>query len=298
MKIALVPNNSNSQATQAALFMQSWLERQHVEVVFGASDGAQGAWQGIGGARYRTCRPDGTVEETSDDVSADVRSCDLVISFGGDGTTLHAARLIGFSGVPLLSINFGHLGFLSGGMADEMVEVVQTVLAGEVTPSARATLSVKLNHEDGSSDCYFAFNEVLLEPAEEDSIMEFTVSVNDTHLFSMRGDGIIVSSATGSTAHALSAGGPMVAPGHRGPIIVPVAPHTLASRPVVCESSDVAEVRLGENAQRLVVAIDGKHAIAGDLASVEVSRGEGDVYLLQPGQDTFYRSCAETFFRS
>jgi NAD+ kinase len=297
MRIALVPNDQNSEALQSALFMQDWLERQGLDVLFARADGISDAWQGIRGALFRIQDAQGTVTEPVLELAEQVRSCDLVVSFGGDGTTLHAARLIGFSGVPLLSLNFGHLGFLSGGMADEMVEVVQTALAGEITPSPRSTLAVHIVRSDGTEESYFAFNELLLAPGPEESMAHLALSVNGVALCELHGDGIIVCSSTGSTAHALSAGGPIVAPGHRGPIIVPVAPHTLKARPVVCEASDVVEVTFcGDERAQHLVAIDGKHALYADLVSVQVSRGPGDVNLLRGGKDTFYRSCAQTFF--
>lgn len=298
MKIAVVPNEKNVDALQAASVLQAWLCERGIDASVERSAGLSDEWEETSEALYATIDADGQAHEIVHDHARRVRTCDMVIALGGDGTTLHAARLVGFSGIPILSLNFGHLGFLSGGMADEMIEVVQTALSGEIVPSQRSALSVRLEYRDGSADSYFAFNEAMLAHGRLGTIIDLDVAVNGVPLMEVRGDGLIVCSATGSTAHALSAGGPIVAPGHRGPIIVPVAPHTLKTRPVVCDVADMVEVRpeSGSDGAR-AISIDGKVLLSQGLVSMCVVRGPGDVMLYQTHRDTFYRSCAQTFFR-
>ncbi len=298
MKVALVPNHGMAKSRDAAERLGDWLRGKGEEVhIEGASvldaDGegeATEAWYAVRDAR-------GHVQEVLHDHAMDVRSCDLVIALGGDGTTLRAARLVGVSGIPLLSLNFGRLGFLSGGDAGDMFDVVTQAMRDELRISPRAALSVEVLHASGGADLYFALNEAVLH-ADTCKAVDFSLAVNDVELFTMRGDGIIVCTATGSTAYALSAGGPFVTPEHRGPLIVPLAPHTLKARPVVCGSDDVVGiVRQDTTSSDVHLFVDGKMTQAGDggNSAISIRRGPADVILLKPKADTFYRSCARTF---
>ena len=297
MKVAIIPNEKKVESLQAATVLQDYLDAQGVDSYIEGSVGDGDEWSTSDEALYAMLDSSGMQHEVTHARAENVRECSLVIALGGDGTTLHAARLVGFSGVPILGFNFGNLGFLSGGIADEMMEIVQTALSGEIVPSRRTALSVEMEASDGSSRSYFSFNEIMVSHGSLGTILDFEVNVNGVHLFDMRGDGLIVCTASGSTAHALSAGGPIVAPGNKGPIIVPVAPHTLQVRPVVCDGSDVVEVCPHVTPDDFCsLFIDGKIVRCDDLVSIQIRRGPADVCLLQPHKDMFYRSCAKTFF--
>lgn len=298
MRVALVPNHGMAKSRDAAERLGDWLRGKGEEVrfegafVMDADDGEEAVE-----ARYAVRDAQGRLQDVPHDHVEDIRGCDLVIALGGDGTTLRAARLIGFSGIPLLSLNFGRLGFLSGGDAGDMFDVVTQAMHGDLRVSPRAALSVEVLHASGGSDLYFALNEAVLH-ADTCKAVDLSLSVNDIELFMMRGDGIIVCTATGSTAYALSAGGPFVTPEHRGPLIVPLAPHTLKARPVVCGGDDVVGiVRQDATSSDVHLFVDGKMARPDDggVSAVSIRRGPEDVLLLKPREDTFYRSCARTF---
>lgn len=297
MKLALIPNASNAHARNAAQMLRVWLEQQGFACDVLDEPPVQEVEMSEE-AVLRRILPDGTVETPVNERAERVRSSDMVVALGGDGTTLHAARLVADAQVPILSVNFGTLGFLSGGLADTMTDVVTTALAGEMPPSRRATLEVSVIYSDGSETCYFCLNEAAVSRGALGHIIDYRVDINGVHLSDMRGDGIIVATATGSTAHALSAGGPIVSPAVMGPVVVPMASHTLQSRPIVCGPSDVVEITLEEDpASAAVVFVDGKITEHEAPVSVIARRGRGDTILLQSETDRFYHAVADTFFR-
>ena len=165
---------------------------------------------------------------------------DLVVTIGGDGTLLHATRLSVVLGAPIAGINFGHLGFLTNTVDEGVIALFATILSGEVIREERINLRVRVtcaDDEEGQSPReYYAMNEVAAARGAKGNIVDFDFSIAGDHIAHMRGDGLIVATATGSTAYALSAGGPLVGPTFTGMIVAPLAPHTLNARPIVAEA--------------------------------------------------------------
>lgn len=284
MKISLIVNEDNDEAVAAAEKVSTWLaSRSGVER------------QTITGAYEQDRGPIGDIHSRGYDPVAD---SDLVITFGGDGTTLRAARLVGYREIPILSFNFGRLGFLSGGDPDTLIETTAAALAGGLQTVARATLEVDVTRLDGQCQSFFALNEVALTHGASGRVLDFSFSVNGVDISDLRGDGIIVSTATGSTAYALSAGGPITAPGHRGLVIVPIAPHLLNTRSIVTGPDDIVEVHFDpEHNPDAMVFIDGNPIDCSGLVSIVARRGEGDTLLLCNDSELFYRATAKAFFR-
>jgi len=280
MKIGIVSNGTSTQAMDAALQLQEYLAQRGITAV--QADG---------------------YEPSGGDCDPRLRDCDLVMSLGGDGTTLKAARLLGYSQIPLMSINFGNLGFLSSGAKEgDMFQALDTFLAGDYSISSRATLLATLVFDDGVRSSFFALNEVLLNRGHQGRILDFQLSINDNPMMVVRGDGMITASATGSTAYALSAGGPIVAPGHKGMILVPLAPHTLQSRAIVTGPDDQVRIDVlpgtGADIDVLIDGVPVAHELFDQrrLLRVELRRGPGDVHLVQLGRSNFYQTTAKVFF--
>lgn len=294
MHILIVRNNSNSQAIDASLLLVTYL-----------------ATQGI----------DYTVVDSSklaDPVAAPElcelfdHGVDLAVALGGDGTILRTARQVGFHGTPILGINYGRLGFLANPNNAGVMEPLAAALSGDAAEEARTNLEVHVVCE-GEADPiegtegdapdetreFFALNEVAVTRGANGRIIDFGLSVSGSHLANMRGDGLVVASATGSTAYALSAGGPLVSPGFTGLVAVPIAPHTLHSRAVVTGPADVVEMDLSEN-------VDGRDAtlfIDGELVELDrpprhlyVRRGPVPTTLLRYKDEGFYNHAAKVFF--
>ena len=255
-----------------------------------------------------------------DEISGSITEYDLVCSFGGDGTTLRAAHIVGKTGIPLLSYNFGRLGFLSGAGVDDLIPAMEAAIDGRLSFDARCILEVAVLYEDGHVDRQIAVNELAVSRGHFGRIVELDLSINDTFIATISGDGILVSTPTGSTGYALSAGGPIISPSHEGLCVVPIAPHTLTSRAVVTTCKDVISIVPNrQNRQQLVLFIDGEvfwittakeelqntkgqglstnTASQREIARVEVSVCPEKLMFARYGAYDFYNHISQTFFR-
>jgi NAD+ kinase len=169
---------------------------------------------------------------------------DLVIAVGGDGTLLHAARLVARFGVPLLGVNRGRVGFLTDVLPQDMLPSVDAALAGELTVDERPLLAARLRTAQGGTAEALALNDVVMQKHDTGRTLDFETRVDGRFVNSHGGDGIIISSATGSTAYALSCGGPIIEPHLPVLVMAPICAHTLSDRPIVVSSAAVIEVAL------------------------------------------------------
>ena len=186
---------------------------------------------------------------------------DLIISVGGDGTMLRAGRLASDKDVPLLGINRGRLGFLADVTPDEMLTSVDHVLDGNYTRESRLQLRASLVWADGTETVATALNDIVLQRRETGRMVDFETRVGEHYVNTHSGDGLIVATPTGSTAYALSCGGPILEPQLDAIVIVPVCPHTLTDRPIVIPADEPVEIRLLERDDTQAgVTVDG-HSI-------------------------------------
>jgi NAD+ kinase len=222
----------------------------------------------------------------------------LAVALGGDGTILKAFHLLGEQDVPILGVKFGRLGFLSGSSADDMLRNVDAALEGRAGVERRATLKAEVHMDGRVTGTYRAMNEVVVARSSSGRVVTFSVSISGKQVARHRADGIVVATATGSTAYALSAGGPIVSPGYAGLVVVPVAPHTLRSRAVVTAPEDTVEISFPEPARSdTCVVVDGDAAPCRQrIERVVVMRGDSDVTLVKCDGRDFYETIAEEFF--
>ena len=169
---------------------------------------------------------------------------DLAIVVGGDGTLLSCARLMADRGVPLVGVNLGRLGFLTDLPAKDLVTGIGSVLDGDYTAEERMLLAGTAMHGDKTILSAIALNDVVVSRGAMGSMIEFAVTVDGEFIYSLRADGLIVASPTGSTAYALSAGGPILHPALSAIALVPISPHTLSNRPVAIRSTSRIEITL------------------------------------------------------
>lgn len=288
MKVFIVPNYARRDAVDGARELEDWL----------LAEGHDAEWASD---KHRV--PDSAEEVERQ--SAAIADCDLVVSLGGDGTLLRAARFVGYSEIPMLGISYGHLGFLTTDGPGRLVATVGDALAGRLHRSHRATLEIEssFEHPDGSVTTIksFALNDFAVSRGEAGDMVEFEVLVSGNHIDYIRGDGFVVSTATGSTGYALAAGGPIVTPEFTGMVCVPIAPHTILARAFLTSPSDVVEVRMSASrpAMRHFFA-DGQNVRQGDEDGVPVRarmrRGPGDIILLDHSAQSFYRSVSRVFY--
>ena len=170
--------------------------------------------------------------------------CDLVIVMGGDGTLLHAGRALAASGVPLLGVNLGRLGFMVDIAPQDLSESLKNILDGAYTVEARLILEA----HDASSDQppQIAINDVVVRHQRYVRMLDFSTSADGSFISQHRADGIIVSTPTGSTAYALSSGGPMMHPSVDAMALVPISPHTLSDRPMIVSADTQLCISISE----------------------------------------------------
>lgn len=211
-----------------------------------------------------------------------VDDLDLAVVLGGDGTILRAAELTRGTGVPLLGVNLGHVGFLAESEREDIVEAVRRLADGAYTVEERGTLDVRVHRPGGGApDVGWALNEAALEKSDRARMLEVVIEVDGRPLSSFGCDGVVLATATGSTAHAFSAGGPVVWPDVDGMILVPLSAHALFARPLVVGPSSVLAVEiLGRSPASGVVTCDGRRSTDLPVGSrVEVRRSPVPVRL-------------------
>ena len=214
---------------------------------------------------------------------------DLVISIGGDGTLLYAARLVAGHDVPLLGINRGRLGFLTDVMPQDILACLDAALAGRLESDARPLLRARLHAGESYSEA-LALNDVVLQKADTGRMLDFETRLNGRYVNTHAGDGIVIASATGSTAYALSCGGPIVEPSLDVLVLAPICPHTLSDRPIVVSARSEIEIRLIEREDtRAQVVCDG--AVLGELTAadrLQITVAEPRITLLHPPDHDYF----------
>jgi|TARA_B110000091_G_scaffold40922_1_gene44299 NAD+ kinase len=223
--------------------------------------------------------------------------CDLVIVVGGDGSMLNVAKFVASDQVPVIGINRGQLGFLTDILPDELEEGISAVLDGSYSVDSRFLLDVvvRLNSSKNSEDHHLgsALNDVVLHPGKAAQMIKFELFVDGIFVYSLNSDGLIVATPTGSTAYALSAGGPIMHPGLNAVVLVPMYPHSLGNRPIVVDGD--SEIRIVVSPQETLepqVSCDGQvlyTASAGD--EFIVRKKDVPLKLIHPPEHTFYQAC-------
>lgn len=167
---------------------------------------------------------------------------DLAIAIGGDGTMLKAAHLVCGHGIPLLGINRGHLGFLADIPADSVQQHLDEILKGHYVEDERFLLYCEVHRDNNLLCVKYAFNDVIVQKWDVAKLIELDTYVDGTFVHRQRSDGMIVSSPTGSTAYALSGGGPILYPTLDALVLVPICPHSLTNRPIVIKGNSRVEI--------------------------------------------------------
>jgi len=217
------------------------------------------------------------------------RQCDLAIVVGGDGTLLNAARSLAETGVAVLGINLGRLGFLVDVSPEEMATQLEKIFSGEFLEEERALLHASITRDGEVVDESTALNDVIIHKKDIARMIELDTWIDGHFLNSTRSDGLIVATPTGSTAYALSGGGPILHPGLDALTLVPICPHTLSNRPIVISDASTIEVVVHEGALRAQVSCDGQVNVTlepGDR--VTVRRHKHPLRLIHPPAHEYF----------
>jgi NAD+ kinase len=222
---------------------------------------------------------------------AELAAVDLMVAIGGDGTLLYGAGLVAPRGTPLLGVNRGRLGFLTDVMPEDMLASVDAALAGQCSRDERPLLSAELIAASGQVARGLALNDVVMQTHQSGHLIDYETWINQRFVNTHGGDGLVVATATGSTAYALSCGGPIVEPDLDVLVVAPICPHTLSDRPIVVAARSVIEMRLTDRPDSdAEVACDGRplgRLTPGDRLTVTAAPQR--ITLLHPSGYDYYR---------
>ncbi len=218
---------------------------------------------------------------------------DLAIVIGGDGTMLNIARILAPHKVPLVGVNQGRLGFLTDISLDTMQQTIGAMLDGHYVTEHRMLLEAQVKRQDQPVFASLAFNDVVVHRGVKGSMIEFEVRIDAQYVHTQRSDGLIVSTPTGSTAYALSSGGPILHPGLTMMALVPICPHTFSNRPIVIGGDSTVELLMHSNLDALVHFDSHSHFDLQAHDRVEVRRCPHTVSLLHPVGHNYYAMLRE-----
>jgi NAD+ kinase len=221
-------------------------------------------------------------------------TCDLAIVVGGDGTLLNAARSLAEPGVAVLGVNLGRLGFLVDVSPEEMPEQLSRIFAGEFIEEQRTLLHATVTRDGEVLSQGAALNDVVVHKRDIARMIELDTYIDGAYLSTNRSDGLIVSTPTGSTAYALSGGGPILHPRLSAIAMVPICPHTLSSRPIVVHDDSTIDIIVKAGTVEAQVSCDGQVSYLLDAGDhVTVRRHDHTLRLLHPPDHDYYAMLRE-----
>jgi len=211
---------------------------------------------------------------------------DLMITMGGDGTFLDASCLIMNSGIPVLGINLGRLGFLARHAKEDIASVVECLAKQQWTKSPRSVISLQTD-KGLFGDKNFALNELTVNRTDSTAMITVHAYIDDVYLNSYWADGLIISTPTGSTGYSLSCGGPIVMPGSKNFVITPIAPHNLATRPFVIPDYSTIKLRVEGRSKRFLTSLDSRTVKISKGDELTIRKGDFFIYLVDLGNIDF-----------
>jgi len=219
----------------------------------------------------------------------DLAGIDALLSLGGDGTLLRAARLLGGREVPILGINLGRLGFLTACGPDDAATALRRFVAGDYVSDARMALEAVVTNDGEEEASWHALNDVVLKQGGKARVMRLHVEVNGEEIAQFAADGVVIATPTGSTAYALSVGGPVVDPALESILLAPISAHSLYIRPLVLPPSAEVVVSVEDDDSDQLVTIDGQiGSTFGSRQRLTVRRAERVVRLVRFPEMTFF----------
>ncbi|MBO4307368.1 MAG: NAD(+)/NADH kinase [Bacteroidales bacterium] len=217
---------------------------------------------------------------------------DIMISIGGDGTLLNAVHQIGRCGIPVVGINFGHLGFLTTAGREDIDKLADCLKEGRYTIEPRTMLYVTV-YADGKIQQLSALNEVYLHRLDTSPLLHTQVEVDNDMVATYVADGIIVATPTGSTAYSLSCGGPILAPGSGSLVLTPIAAHTLTQRPVILSDEVHLRLRDEETDVRYTLGVDSYVCTLSGDSIIEIQKADYCTRLVRIEHQNFFSAIRE-----
>ncbi len=224
----------------------------------------------------------GTIKDENFDV-------DLVVSIGGDGTFLRTASIIGKKNIPILGINAGRLGFLADVGEEDLEDTFADVFSGNYRIEHRSQLQLSTEHKDYSGFNY-ALNEIAILKQDTASMITVHAHINGEYLTSYEADGLVVATPTGSTAYALSVGGPVIEPTASNFIIAAVAPHSLSNRPLVVTDDCVLTLEVESRNESYLISLDGRSNTFATGTKLIIKKADFSLNVIKRKENTFYNT--------
>lgn len=219
------------------------------------------------------------------------QSFDMLISIGGDGTILRAATLVRDSGIPILGINAGRLGFLATVQKENIDEFLQIVIEEKYTLSKRTLLSLSCTPpNEALQDINFAMNEISVSRKDTTSMITIDTYLNGEFLNSYWADGLIVSTPTGSTGYSLSCGGPILTPDVKSLVITPIAPHNLNARPLVIPDETEIKLKVSGREEHYLVSLDSRITSVKNESILSIKKTPFEINMVEIPEETFLKT--------
>lgn len=214
---------------------------------------------------------------------------DLFLTLGGDGTLLDTVTMVRDSGIPVMGINFGRLGYLASVNKGDIEGAIEAVLNGDYTLDNRELICIKSDAEV-FGDCNFALNDITIHKRDDAAMITMHAYLNDEFLNTYWGDGIIISTSTGSTAYSLSCGGPIIFPQSNTIVVTPVSPHNLNVRPIVFPDSSELSFDVETRGANYLISCDSRTAVLGENMKFSISKAGFGLNLVRLNNESYLKT--------
>ncbi len=223
--------------------------------------------------------------KTLSDVSAHI---DFMLGLGGDGTMLSAVSLIRDSGIPIVGINFGRLGFLANIAKHDIEEALEEILRGDYTVQSRCVLSVSSPEDELFGNENFALNDITVFKYDTSAMITVQTKLDQQLLNDYWADGLIIATPTGSTAYSLSCGGPIIMPGSGNFVITPVSPHNLNVRPIVISADMELDLKIDSRTEKYILSCDSRSLTLRSSTTLKIKKADFEVNLIRLKKDQYF----------
>ncbi|GAQ95064.1 NAD+ kinase [Thermodesulfovibrio aggregans] len=268
-KLSILYKENDNSALETAIKVQDWLKNKDAECIIFHSVGVLSSF-------------------SHSEIMA-IQNSDTVIVLGGDGTMLSASRLIGGKKVPIIGINMGKLGFITEISRIDLFETLEQIFSGNYEIEERSMINAKILRDEKIINEYLGLNDIVIGKGIMAKISDFDLFINNLYVSTIKADGVIISTPTGSTAYNLSAGGPILYPTLKGLVFTPICPHTLTVRPIVLPDDFIIDVVISTHGKDIFLTVDGQIGFPlqkNDRVRCRIA--EEKTYLIAPvGRDYF-----------
>lgn len=237
-KISMLYKENDNSALETAIKVQDWLKNKGIECIVFHSVGIFSSFN-------------------HSEIMA-IQNSDAVVVLGGDGTMLSASRIIGGKKIPIIGINMGRLGFITEISRSDLFDILEQIFSGNYEIEERSMINAQIFRDKHIINEYLGLNDIVIGKGIMAKISDFDLIINNVHVSTIKADGIIVSTPTGSTAYNLSAGGPILHPTLKGLVFTPICPHTLSVRPLVLPDHFIIEIVISSHVRDIFLTIDGQ----------------------------------------